>query len=192
MENYGVLQMKNMTCLHTASVVSSKYPKDYAVQFDSNEDVKTMFLSQNIWHSPLYLILYHVLAINIALASPFETNWTAELSRHLDDTTQAVWKCVVGFFWRWHTWPSQVFVVLALVTILPLCETPEWFCGFENVTRAYWWEVKLEKFQVWLNYPFKFLVSVEIKATNQSTGQRKRCKREKEEQEVEEEEQEMN
>lgn len=32
------------------------------------------------------------------------------------------------------SWPQEASIVLPLGGILSLCETPEWYCGLENVT----------------------------------------------------------
>lgn len=63
---------ENMTCLHAAHAVSSKYPAD----------VETVTLTTCV-----------VFWLETWLSCR-KTNWTALLSGHLDDTTGAAWRHV--------------------------------------------------------------------------------------------------
>lgn len=65
----------------------------------------------------------------------------AESSGHLEDAKQAVFLVVLFpscfssvVLLRWCSWPQLASTVLAMGWILPLCQTPDWFCGLENVT----------------------------------------------------------
>ena len=115
---------KNITCLHTAPVVSSKCPQAPTFIFDSRRCHYTMFLVKCpliayseprlrtlghtiVWLHPLASLL-PVVAIRLKTwckLPRFKSNMNVGACGHLDDTTRAVWRHVV-FFLFYYVWSS--------------------------------------------------------------------------------------
>lgn len=87
-----------------------------------------------------------------------ETKWAATFSGHLDDTTEAEWKHVMGFFF--HCTLVYGYLRCLLDGILSSVRLKNDYVG-ERISleppSRWCWVVKWMKFQLWVNSPFNLM-----------------------------------